>query len=125
MSDPRRWFELAPEEITALPVDDLGLRILAQMGSGSETRTNLVARIEQPQGIPREAKQAVSESWWWLVRNGLIAPDAQNSDDTWWLATRLGLDVVERADGLARLRAGERLAIELHPRIADDVRSEF
>jgi uncharacterized protein (TIGR02391 family) len=125
MGDTRPWFELGPEELIALPVDELGLRILGQMGAGSETRTNLVARIERPEGIPREAKQAVSEAWWWLVRNGLIAPDAQNSDDTWWLATRLGRDVVQRADGLARLRAGERLQIELHPRIAQDVRSEF
>ena len=54
-----------------------------------------------------------------------IAPDGQNQDDTWWLATRLGRDVVSRRDGLARLRAGERLDVELHPRIADDVRAEF
>jgi uncharacterized protein (TIGR02391 family) len=125
MSDTRPWFRLAPEELVALPVDELGLRILAQMGAGSEVRANLVERIEGPHEVPREAKQAVSEAWWWLVRSGLIAPDAQNSDDRWWLATRLGRDVLERSDGLARLRAGERLAIELHPRIAEDVRSEF
>src|SRR4051812_9434515 len=117
MGGDRPWFQLTPEELVALPVDELGLRIPAQMGAASETRNNLVGRIERPQGIPREAKQAVSESWWWLARNGLIAPDAQNSDDTWWVVTRLGLNVLDRADGLARLQAGERLAIELHPRI--------
>ncbi len=59
------------------------------------------------------------------MRKGLIAPDAQNADDRWWLATRLGLDVASRTDGLARLRAGDRVEMDLHPRIAEDVRAEF
>jgi uncharacterized protein (TIGR02391 family) len=121
----RPWFQLSFDEITALPVDELGLRILEQMGDGSETRNNAVIRLNRAEDVPREAKQAVTEAWWWLMRKGLIAPDAQNTDDTWWLATRLGRDVVERENGLERLRAGERLDIELHPRIAVDVRSEF
>jgi len=119
------WFELEPEELLALPVDELALRILEQMGAGSEVRWNLNARVERPDGVPPAVKHAISEAWWWLVRKGLIAPDGQNTDDIWWLATRLGREVVSRSDGLARLRAGERLDLELHPRIADDVRSEF
>jgi uncharacterized protein (TIGR02391 family) len=125
MSDHRPWFQLEPDELVALPVDQLALRILIQLGpTASETRTNLVIRIETPDP-PREAKQAVCEAWWWLIEKGLIAPDVQNPDDTWWLATRLGREVSEREDGLARLRAGERIDVDIHPRIADDVRGEF
>jgi hypothetical protein len=121
----RPWFQLDPDELVALPVDELALRMLVQMGQGSEARSNLVGRIETREGVPRAAKQAVAEAWWWLIRKGLIVPDAQNSDDSWWLATRLGLDVASRPDGLARLRAGERVEMDLHPRIAEDVRAEF
>ena len=125
MADERPWFQLSHEEIEALPVDELALRILVQMGTGSEERMNLLGRIQTRQGTPRSTNQAVVEAWWWLIRKGLIAPDAQNAEDNWWLPTRLGHEVTEREDGLARLRAGERIDIELHPRIADDVRSEF
>jgi uncharacterized protein (TIGR02391 family) len=131
MADERPWFQLAPEELTALPPDELGLRILVGLvpdpeGSpASEKRTSAVERINTGGNAPREAKQAVVEAWWWLISKGLIAPDAQNQDDESWLPTRLGVDVAARADGLARLRAGERIDIDLHPRIADDIRSEF
>jgi uncharacterized protein (TIGR02391 family) len=132
MGDERPWFQLAPDEILALPVDQLGLRILVEVGSGSDVRWNAVGRIETDEGASREAKQAmreakqaISEAWWWLIRKGLIAPDAQNADDRWWLRTRLGHEVAERPEGLARLRAGERVDVELHPRIAEDVRAEF
>lgn len=118
----RPWFQLSSEEILSLPVDELALRILAQMGPGSETRGNAVIRLEDGS---HEAKQAVSEAWWWLVAQGLIAPDIQNAEDTWWVATRLGRQVVGRPDGLARVRAGARIGLDLHPRIAADVRSEF
>jgi uncharacterized protein (TIGR02391 family) len=123
----RPWFALSPEEILALPADELGLRILRQIGSGSDTRNNAAIRVrEAHRGDDAVgAMQAVSEAWWWLVTKGLIAPDAQNSDDSWWRATRVGREVAERADGLNRLRAGERLDLDLHPRIAADVRSEF
>ncbi len=123
--DDRPWFQLSPEEVLALPIDELGLLILRQMGRGSEMRTNLIGRLRQQGDVPREATQAVAEAWWWLIRKGLIVPDTQNPDDSWWLATRLGRDVAEREDGRERLRAGERIEFDLHPRIADDVRSEF
>jgi uncharacterized protein (TIGR02391 family) len=125
MADDRPWFELSDDEIEALPIDELALRILIQMGSGSEARANAVGRIETREGTPRATKQAVAEAWWWLIRKGLIAPDAQNTDDTWWLPTRLGHEVAAREDALARLRAGDRIDVALHPRIAEDVRAEF
>ena len=125
MTDVRPWFQLSPEELVALPVDELALRILVQIGEGSENWGNAIGRIAA-QDPPRAAKQAVVEAWWWLVRKGLIAPDAQNpADERFWLATRLGREVAARSDGLARARAGERLDVDLHPRIADDVRAEF
>lgn len=119
------WFQLDPEEISALPVDELALRILVQLGAGAETRTTLVSRMQAVEPAPREAKQAVVEAWWWLIRKGLIAPNSENADDSLWTPTRLGLDVASRPDGLARLRAGERVEMDLHPRIAADVRAEF
>jgi uncharacterized protein (TIGR02391 family) len=131
MPDERPWSELTADELTALPPDQLGLRILIELvpdpaGSpASEKRTTAVERINTGGKAPREAKQAIVEAWWWLISKGLIAPDAQNQDDELWLPTRLGVDVAARADGLARLRAGERIDIDLHARIADDVRAEF
>jgi uncharacterized protein (TIGR02391 family) len=39
-----------------------------------------VARIERREGAPRTTKQALTEAWWWLVRKGLTAPDAQERE---------------------------------------------
>src|SRR5919198_3445513 len=123
MTDERPWFQLTDDELLALAPDELGLRILIEMGPGSEKRVTAVYRINERRDASSEAEQAVVEAWWWLVRKGLIAPVAQNADDEYCRATRLGLDIAARPDGLARLRAGERIDIDIHPRISDNVRA--
>jgi uncharacterized protein (TIGR02391 family) len=126
MLDERPWFELDDDEVVALATDELALRILIQIGTGSENRFNAVMRMERDssEAVPREAAQAATEAWWWLIRKGLIVPDPP--DDGSWLRSRLGDEIVRAgAEGLRRLSSTERIDVDVHPRIAADVRAEF
>lgn len=68
--------------------------------------------------------RAISEAWWWLVANGLLArqPGAGTQE---MFVTRSGRAVAAQPDGLARLQAEQRLGVELHPRLAGKVRNQF
>jgi uncharacterized protein (TIGR02391 family) len=71
------------------------------------------------------AKQACKEAWGWLHANGLVVNNLgrQHEADA-FVITRLGRDVVHRHD-LGVVRARQRLAIDLHPEIADKVRPQY
>ena len=67
---------------------------------------------------------AVAEAWAWLEANALVA-DTPGSGGGWSFVTRAGRTLASRPDGLPRLRAEQRLGLELHPRIAGKVQSQF
>jgi uncharacterized protein (TIGR02391 family) len=141
--EPRRIdFIPPPDEATALPTPELAVRLLAYLvaledalgGHGialgaSQLRPDAVAHSESS---PEHTKgqhdepflRAVSEAWAWLVANGLLArrPGTGSED---MFVTRAGRAVVVRPDGLARLRAQQRLGVELHQRIASKIRNQF
>lgn len=73
-----------------------------------------------------QLERAVCEAWQWLIRKGLMVPRPEQPDnEARWIRSRLGEQVQNRSDGLRLLKATERIDMELHPRIAEDVRSEF
>jgi uncharacterized protein (TIGR02391 family) len=67
--------------------------------------------------------RAISEAWWWLVANGLLARRPGHTEDMF--VTRTGRGVAAQPNGLARLQAEQRLGVELHPRLAGKVRNQF
>jgi uncharacterized protein (TIGR02391 family) len=131
MVDERLWYELSAEELIALPVDELALLMLRFFGGGSRVRFEVMADVRNRlEGASVEnrvaAERAATEAWHWLVRKGLMMPDPTKPDsDFRWLRSDLGIRVAEDERGLELLAAEERIDLELHERIADDVRSEF
>lgn len=80
--------------------------------------------LNEAQNAGRQALVPVlSEALQWLESKVLIAPSGSSSERDWLLVTRRGLQVL--SDGLAALQAGERLDIDLHPRIGPSVRTQF
>jgi uncharacterized protein (TIGR02391 family) len=116
--------ELTPEEVVALPLDELALRVLADAKS-KETWNWKNWMIEAQNSFQRDlsALRALSEAWTWLRSKGLVAWNpAQDSDNSVFI-TRRGHLVLK--SGLAFLRATERLDVELHPALENKVRPQF
>ncbi len=68
--------------------------------------------------------RAISEVWWWLIANGLLARQPGGATEDMFV-TRSGRDLAAQPDGLARWQAEQRLGVELHPRLAGKVRNQF
>jgi len=60
--------------------------------------------------------RAVFEAWDWLLANGLLARDHEQSGP-WYFVTRRGNEVARSPDGPARLGAERRLAVDPHARL--------
>jgi len=66
----------------------------------------------------------VTEAWDWLVAHGLLSgPARQHRADAF--VARQGRRLLSEPDGLARLRAEQRLGVDLHHQIADRVRTQY
>ncbi len=129
---PHPYEELIPpnDQALALPIEGLALRLLAvvkrqhslcnsdNVGNADSWR----GHIAQPRAD--EFLQAISEAFNWLENNGLVAPDPGGGGN-WMIVTRKGEEIAASPDGLAALRASERLALELHPRLGSKVRQLF
>jgi uncharacterized protein (TIGR02391 family) len=113
-----------PEDQTlALPLDELGLRILQDyvQSRGWNWRNWLLE-----QQIPRERTQlqsALEEGWGWLISQGLVVRDIQQSSSEAVRPSRLGREVLDR--GLGDLRASQQIRIDLHPEIRDTAKRQF
>lgn len=122
-------------EALELPVDDLALRLLRYFGaceavsehsplnhhnilllgswSGHEIRGSELAPFFR----------AISEAWGWLMSHGLLA-QRPDQGEGWVFITRRGHSVLE-TDSLNRLRAEERINVDLHPRLGPRIRRQF
>lgn len=122
----RRLFDRGDYELLQLPVDAVAMLVLEhiveQQTAGMQpNRWNV---LNEAHNAGRQALVPVlSEALQWLESKVLIAPSGSSSERDWLLVTRRGLQVLN--DGLAALRAGERLDIDLHPRIGQSVRTQF
>ncbi|WP_236718621.1 TIGR02391 family protein [Actinoplanes sp. TFC3] len=124
---------VAAGDAIGLPVDRVGLHLLHAFanGSGPTARSNVIQGLKQTYSqneIDRQtsaaAVRAVVEALDWLRHAGLIAPDPDQSAE-FFIISRLGQQVVAASDGLALIQAARRIDVDLHPRIADRVRSQF
>ena len=116
-----------PEEVLGLPVDVLGLKLLARFSRPTDEphRYNFLigtASNYENNGLPnhRELVRALAEAYDWLTVHGLVS-----SDETREFITRKGHQVLATADGPALVRAEARIDVDLHPLIEARVRSQF
>lgn len=122
-----------PGKVAELPLDVLAMRLLAYLAAAEDENEphyidrDLVTlggfwRAETPHD--QAFLRAITEAWDWLVAHSLLSgPARQHRSDAF--VTRHGRRLLTDADGLARLRAEERLDVDLHERIASRVRSQY
>lgn len=120
-----RLEELTDEEVESLAVEQLALLLLARVGGSADLLfTNFIYSqdlVERSYG----AKSALAEAWSWLERKGLLGPNVGQGPG-WQTVTRAGRRVLDEGEAaLARLRAAERLDVELHPSLELLVRPQF
>ncbi len=123
---------LTPEFLTALPVDRRAVELLraitADEGRGFfGNRESVRLNLEQyawRAGHPTAAR-AYEEAFDWLQRHGLVSREPSQSNGDWFFVTDAGWETAASDAGIAKLSAAERLDVDLHPRIADRVRSQY
>jgi hypothetical protein len=123
---------LTPDFLTALPVDRRAVELLRAMTADEgreffKNREGLLRELEQSvwrrDDVP--GARAYQEAFGWLIRHGLVAREPTQSSPDWFFVTDAGWEVAESATGLTRMAAAERFSVDLHPRIADRVRSQY
>lgn len=121
MSTP---FTLEADEVTSLPVDHLALLILRdQAGCGDINPGNWVENAKRGYGANSAALPPLAEAWSWLDKKGLLARHPWHQGEEWRIITRLGREVL--VQGLAHLRAVERLDLDMHPILEAEARPQF
>jgi uncharacterized protein (TIGR02391 family) len=117
--------ELTDDEVIELAVEQLALLVLAYVERSSDLVFVNFIRSGHVLDRSYAAKSALAEAWNWLERKGLLGPNIEQGPG-WQTITRAGRQVVEEGQpALARLRAAERLDVELHPSLALLVRPQF
>ena len=126
---------LTYDVVTSLPADQLALRLLHAMVEGEpetffQNRAHVRIDLENGpwadlDGTSRHwAARCYEEAFAWLEQHGVVAPEPSQSSPGWFFITRRGRLLLGEG-GLAHLRAAERLEVDLHPLIAERVRSEY
>lgn len=122
----------ALEEILALPVDVLAVRLLRrlQYSPNSITHRNIEPgnsslNLMIPSNDPY-VWRALNESYHWLLSNGFLAhtPGRHNTGEFAYI-TRRGQQLLKDTTPLETIRASRLVEVDLHPSIANRVRREF
>lgn len=115
---------LEADDVVALPLDDLALRVLRDARDNDEWnwRSWLLLAQQGYQGRP-DAVAALSEAWAWLLNRGLVVRNVNQSAVEAIVISRQGHEALER--GLPWLRAVHRLDVELVPELEAKARPQF
>jgi uncharacterized protein (TIGR02391 family) len=109
--------------VADLPLDQLALLALEHVDETDEWNSHNFLQAAKSQGRDGPALRALSEAMNWLIGRGMIARDTPGQSSAQSIfVTRLGKRVL--IEGMGPTIAGERLAVETHPRLAK-ARSEF
>ena len=105
------------------------LHVAAASGTTDQLHPNNVAlegswRGHDLGGNPRAFLRAIAEAWSFLEAEGCFAINPTGSGG-YYFVTRRGEQLIAEADPLRRLAAEDRLAGQLHPKIANRVRQQF
>lgn len=107
--------ELTDDEVEALAVEQLALLILGRVGGSADLLFGNFLCSQDLAERSYDAKNALAEAWSWLERKGLLGPNVGQAQG-WQTVTRAGRSVLDEGEpALARLRAAERLDVDLHP----------
>ncbi len=116
--------DLDSSTVAELPVDQLGLRVLADFSeNGGWNSRNYVIEAQTYGKYRDDAARAIAEAFGWLSARGLIAVDPNESSSDSVFVTRMGRRVLE--DGPDAFYATERLQRGLHPAIERKARPQF
>jgi uncharacterized protein (TIGR02391 family) len=121
-------------DLLALPIDELGVQLLfflaaAQWAGESSWLNSHNIVLNTQWGLlgltpgPRFVR-AVAEGWAWLIARGLLAPRPGAGDNDYFI-TRRGESLAKDREPLTRLRAEQRLDVDLHPRLHHRIRNQF
>jgi uncharacterized protein (TIGR02391 family) len=123
---------LQPDVFVELPVERRGVELLraitASEGRGFfSNRRNILIQLQTHhwEGQTAAAERAFSEAFDWLQLHGLVSREPSQDGPDWFFVTDRGWDVAENDQALPQIAAAERLAVDLHPRIAERVRAQF
>ena len=117
-------FEMRGDKVLALPIDELGLKVLTDVAASNEWNSaNWMGLARESFRSVPGAMEALAEAWSWLYSRGLVARDYQRTDHQAIFVTRLGKKVL--AEGVVVLRASERLSMDLHPKLERKVRRQW
>ena len=113
------------EDTVELPIDALAILVLQDYIAGDGWNWQNWMRTSEQHGTAqdRQIGLALSEAWSWLITHGLVVRDPSQSSADAYKISRLGRDTLEY--GVARLAAGERLGVSLHPRLAQRIQQQF
>lgn len=115
---------LEADEVLALPVDDLALRVLLDARQTNEWNwRNWMLLAQQGYGQSRtDVFLALTEAWTWLLNRGLVVRDVNQSGEA-IIVSRQGHEALER--GLPWLRAVQRLDVQMVPVLEAKARPQF
>lgn len=119
---------IPPEDALQLPVDELGLLVLADLlatDQWNEYNYGNLHRQDVKGGYSRsaDARNAISEAMGWLRSQGMIARNTENNSPDSIFVTRWGHEALTKS--LAEIRAVDRIQKNLHPLIEQRVRRQF
>lgn len=119
---------IPPEEALQLPVDELGMLVLADLvatGEWNEYNYGNSHRQDTRHGYSgnAEALKAISEAMGWLRSHGMIARNVKENNPDSIFVTRWGHEALNKS--LPDIHAVERVQDNLHPLIEQRVRRQF
>lgn len=118
-------FSLTPDQVVALPIDELALAVLLDARDTDQWNwRNWMqhARQRTYQGHP-DVIHALEEAWAWLRQHGLTVQTIDQGSCDAIRVSRRGDELLAR--GISWLRATERLNVELTPVLELKVRPQF
>jgi uncharacterized protein (TIGR02391 family) len=114
---------LGDSETLALPINELAIRVLRDFRANAGWNSGNWLLGAKSEGASPDALRALSEAWAWLESRGLVAWDPSQTTPQSRFVTRLGMEALDV--GVARMEAGQRLGVALHPLIAQTVERQF
>jgi uncharacterized protein (TIGR02391 family) len=113
------------QDTVELPIDALALLVLRDYNHVDGWNWQNWMRESEQFGTARDPdiNLALSEAWSWLMTHGLVVRDSSQSSTDAYRISRLGREALQY--GVARLAAGERLGVALHPRLAERIQQQF
>jgi uncharacterized protein (TIGR02391 family) len=121
---PAGWV-LEADDVIALPIDDLALRVLKDARDTNEWnwRNWMLGARTHAYPSRKDAVNALAEAWSWLLNRGLVVSDVYQGATEAIVVSRAGHEALER--GLPWIRAVQRLDVQMVPELEAKARPQF